>query len=135
MNWFITSLKKYADFTGRSRRKEYWFFVLFQILFGILAIILDVVLGTTIGFLPYGYIYILYIVGLFIPSLSVTVRRLHDIGRSGWWFLLAFVPLVGQIIILVFMFLDSEPGANKWGPNPKTESGAIDAEALDSNLA
>jgi uncharacterized membrane protein YhaH (DUF805 family) len=67
----------------------------------------------------YGPIYLIYALAAFVPSLSVTVRRLHDIGRSGWYYGLIAIPLIGAILILVWMFTDSKPGANKWGPNPK----------------
>src|SRR5688572_11436958 len=135
MNYYIAALKKYAVFKGRSRRKEYWFFVLFQILFGIVAMLIDGMLGSTIGFLPYGYVYLLYTLATFIPAFAVLVRRLHDTGRSGWWLLIGLVPLVGAIVLLVFACLDSEPGANKWGPNPKNETASFGNEALDSHMA
>jgi uncharacterized membrane protein YhaH (DUF805 family) len=118
MNWYLLALKKYAVFSGRSRRKEYWFFVLFYLLISLGLGILDAVLGTHTakGVGLFGAIYAL---ALLIPSLSVTVRRLHDTGRTGWWILFAFVPLIGWLVLLVFMFLDSQPGDNEYGPSPK----------------
>ena len=134
MNWYLAVLKKYADFKGRARRKEYWMYTLFQILFGIVAMMLDGALGLTVGLLPYGFIYLAYTLATFIPSLAVTCRRLHDTSKSGWMFLIVLIPIVGAIWLLVLMCLDSTPGTNKWGPNPKNEQ-AINNEALDSHLA
>ena len=105
MNWFIEALKKYAVFTGRSRRKEYWFFALFYILIAIVLGIVDGVIG--LGMLsPLGTL------ALLVLSLAVSIRRLHDTGKSGWWLLVPVVPIV-------FMLQDSQPGGNEYGPNPK----------------
>lgn len=126
MNWYLEVLKKYAEFDGRARRKEYWMFALFNciVYFGycILAVLAVAALGRNIqpavallAFVPLW----LYALAVFIPSLAVTVRRLHDTGRSGWWFLISLVPFVGGIILLVFVCTDSQPGPNMFGPNPK----------------
>jgi uncharacterized membrane protein YhaH (DUF805 family) len=69
--------------------------------------------------LGYGWFYLIYALVIFIPGLAVTVRRLHDVGKSGWWYLLAFIPLIGAIILLVWFCTDSQAGTNKWGANPK----------------
>jgi uncharacterized membrane protein YhaH (DUF805 family) len=122
MSWYLTALKKYAVFSGRARRKEYWMFTLFNIIFLIVAMILDNVLGTTIGDIGYGYIYLLYGLAVIIPSLAVLVRRLHDIGKSGWWIFISLIPLIGSIWLLILLVTDSKPGENQYGPNPK-ESG------------
>jgi uncharacterized membrane protein YhaH (DUF805 family) len=119
MNWYITVLKKYAVFSGRARRKEYWMFVLFNIIFSIAAIILDNLLGTASNELGYGIIYGLYSLAILIPTLAVAVRRLHDIGKSGWWIFISLVPIVGSIWLLVLLATDSQPGENQYGPNPK----------------
>lgn len=121
MKWYLKVLKEhYADFKGRARRTEYWMFILFQILFGIAAMILDSLLGLSISpEVPYGWIYILYGLAMFLPGLAVAVRRLHDIGKSGWWYFIVIIPLVGPIWLLVLFCTDSEAGANKWGENPK----------------
>ncbi len=117
MNWYLAVLKKYAVFGGRARRKEYWIFTLFHILIVITLGIVDVMLGlrsqSGIGLLG-G----LYGLAVLIPGIAVSVRRLHDTGRSGWWMLLSVVPPVG-IVLLVFMAQDSQPGQNEYGPNPK----------------
>ena len=112
MNWFMEVLKKYAVFSGRARRKEYWFFVLFYVIISIVLGIIDAVIGTVILGALFG-------LALLVPSIAVTVRRLHDTGRTGWWVLIGFVPVVGWIVLLVFMFMDSQPGDNQYGPNPK----------------
>ncbi len=113
MNWYLSCLKEhYADFKGRARRKEYWMFVLFNFI----ASWVLVILGSLIKFPWLSYIYALAVL---VPSLAVLVRRLHDTGRSGWWFFIGFVPIVGAIWLLVLMCLDSQPEANNWGENPK----------------
>lgn len=119
MKWYLAVLKKYAVFSGRARRKEYWMFVLFNIIFSIVAVILDNVLGTAIENLGYGVIYILYGLAVLLPALAVTVRRLHDSGKSGWWIFISFVPFIGAIWLLVLLVMDSQSGKNQYGPNPK----------------
>jgi uncharacterized membrane protein YhaH (DUF805 family) len=119
MNWYLKVLKQYADFSGRARRKEYWMFVLFNMIFGIVAIILDNILGLTAGELPYGVFYFLYVLAVLIPGLAVFVRRLHDVGKSGWMILIALIPIIGAIWLLVLMVTDSNPGENQYGVNPK----------------
>jgi len=121
MNYFINAVKNhYADFEGRARRSEYWYFVLFNMLGAIAIVVLMMVLGAvseslaSIGVIAYAA----WVLGLFIPGLAVAVRRLHDTGKSGWWMLIGFIPLVG-IILLVFMCTDSDHGVNAFGPNPK----------------
>jgi uncharacterized membrane protein YhaH (DUF805 family) len=119
MNWYLKVLKQFADFSSRARRTEYWMFVLFNIIFTIVAMILDNLLGLTIGDLPYGVFYFLYGFALLIPSLAVSVRRLHDLGKSGWMIFIAFIPIVGAIWLLVLMATEGKPGDNQYGPNPK----------------
>jgi len=119
MNWYLAVLKKYAVFSGRARRKEYWMFVLFNIIFTIVAVILDNVLGTAIEELGYGLFYIVYGLAVIIPALAVTVRRLHDTGKSGWWIFISLIPFIGAIWLIVLLATDSQPGANQYGPNPK----------------
>lgn len=124
MKWYLKVLKDYATFSGRTRRSEYWFFVLFNVIFGIIAMVIDNILGTKFQIgsqsLPYGYIYLLYSLAVFVPGLAVSVRRLHDVGKSGWFFLIALIPIIGAIWLLVLMFTDSVSGENKYGTNPKT---------------
>ena len=122
MNWYLKVFKQYADFRGRARRKEYWMYVLFNVLFAVIAMILDNVLDIAIKGLNYGPIYGLYYLATLIPSLAVGVRRLHDVGKSGWMMLVAFVPCIGGIWLLVLFCTDSEAGENKWGANPKEVS-------------
>ncbi|MFS4091969.1 DUF805 domain-containing protein [Streptomyces sp. AF1A] len=112
MNWFIEALKKYAVFSGRARRKEYWLFFLF-------AYIIYIVFGI-VGFAAHAvYLVAIPALGFLLPAWGVTVRRLHDTGRSGWWILFGIIPLVGPITLLVFYCTDSQAGDNKFGPNPK----------------
>jgi|TARA_B110000091_G_scaffold128038_1_gene137389 uncharacterized membrane protein YhaH (DUF805 family) len=119
MNWYLKVLKEYANFNGRARRKEYWMFTLFNIIFGGIAMILDSVFGIAIEGVGYGPLYGVYVLVLFIPGLAVAVRRLHDIGKSGWMILIALIPVIGAIWILVLMVTDSNPGENLYGANPK----------------
>jgi uncharacterized membrane protein YhaH (DUF805 family) len=119
MNWYLMVLKKYAEFSGRSRRKEYWMFALFNMLIFVVLEILGVVLReNALGKVILGLLFI-YALAILIPGLAVTVRRLHDTGKSGWMILLGLIPIIGGIIVLVFTVLDSTPGANEYGPNPK----------------
>lgn len=106
-------VKNYANFSGRARRSEYWYFALANFVFGAVSGMLSVVYPE--------FMYLVYIVGfaLLVPGLAVCVRRLHDIGKSGWWYLIGFVPYIGALVLLVFFVKDSQPGENKWGPNPK----------------
>ncbi|GAA5216957.1 DUF805 domain-containing protein [Corallincola platygyrae] len=112
MSWFIAALKNYATFAGRARRAEYWYFVLFYLLSVIAGAVIDVLLGL-------GFVAAIVMLGLIIPSISVCVRRLHDTGRSGWWWWIQLVPLVGPIILLIFMVQNSADAENDYGPNPK----------------
>ena len=124
MNWYLQALKKYTVFTGRARRKEYWFFVLFNILISAALSVVDYVTGTYSSHYGMGLLGGLYALGVLLPAIAVTIRRLHDTGRSGWWILIALVPLIGGIVLLVFMVLDSQPGDNEYGPSPKAEPAA-----------
>lgn len=111
--------RKYADFHGRARRSEYWFFFLFTAIIGIVGGILDAIFGTRSGMYGgTGPIQGILQLALLIPGLAVGARRLHDTGRSGWWLLIGLIPLVGWIILLVFFVQDSQP-SNQHGPNPK----------------
>lgn len=161
MKWYLQVLKKYAVFNGRARRKEYWMYTLFCIVFAIAAAILDNIFGTTFKFsytvgdntiplnLNYGYIYAVYGIAVIIPGIAVIVRRLHDVGKSGWFYLLCFLPIllgyllifigvhshillcliIGALVVLlslglliwllVLLCTEGTPGENKYGPNPK----------------
>ncbi|MEU3671568.1 MULTISPECIES: DUF805 domain-containing protein [Streptomyces] len=113
MNYYLDVLKKYADFSGRARRQEYWMYTLFQIAAIIVVSILDAVIGTA------PWLYVLFALGTFLPSLAVAVRRLHDLGKSGWWLLISLVPLVGGIWLLVLLATAGEQQPNQYGQNPK----------------
>ncbi|MCA0447300.1 MAG: DUF805 domain-containing protein [Bacteroidetes bacterium] len=119
MNWYLKALKQYADFSGRARRTEYWMFLLFNMIFAVFAMILDNMLGLTAGELPYGVFYFLYALAVLIPGLAAAVRRLHDVGKSGWMILIAIIPLIGAIWLIVLMVTDSYPGENQYGQYPK----------------
>jgi uncharacterized membrane protein YhaH (DUF805 family) len=122
MEWYLMVWKKYAQFNGRSRRKEYWMFFLFNTLVGILLSAAGV--AVKLGMISAG-LYFIYLMAVLVPSLAVSVRRLHDLGKSGWLLLIVLIPIVGPLILLVMMALEGNPGANQYGPNPKlTEQSA-----------
>lgn len=113
MSWYVKALKSYATFTGRARRMEYWMFFLVNFLVSLALAVIEAILGGK------GLLMGLYSLAVFLPSLAVSVRRLHDTNRSGWWLLIALVPLIGGIVLLVFTFRDGQRGDNQYGPNPK----------------
>lgn len=113
MEWYISVLKKYAVFQGRARRKEYWMFVLFNFIITFVLNLLSRFIGV------FGILSGLYTLAVLIPSLAVCVRRLHDIGKSGWWLFIILVPLVGSILLIVWYCQDSQEGENAYGPCPK----------------
>lgn len=119
MNYYMDVLRKYFVFSGRARRKEYWMFVLFNLLISIGLSIVERVTGLYSAESGLGFLSLIYSLAVLIPSISVGVRRLHDTNRSGWWMLIALVPFIGSIVLLVLFVLDSDPGSNQYGPNPK----------------
>lgn len=112
MEWYLKALKSYAVFEGRSRRKEYWMFTL-----------VNLIISMILAALSFGTLQNIYALVMFIPSISVSVRRLHDTNRSGWWLLLGLIPFLGALVLIYFFIQDSHPGMNQYGPNPKDESG------------
>jgi uncharacterized membrane protein YhaH (DUF805 family) len=135
MEWMLLPLKRYAQFSGRSQRKEYWMFVLFIVITSIVLSMLDSILGlgggmsrttysngTTFGTaanLNGGLLNGVFSLAIIIPSIAVAARRLHDIGKSGWWMLIGLIPLVGWIIVIVWYCMDGTHGPNRFGPDPK----------------
>lgn len=119
MNWYLSALRKYFVFQGRARRKEYWFFWLFNTIFLAILSVLDNSTGTFNPDSGYGLLSGIYSLVVFIPSLAVSVRRLHDTSRSGWWLLISLIPLIGFIVLLIFMLQNSTLGQNQYGANPK----------------
>jgi len=119
MNEYLNCLKKYAVFAGRARRREYWMFVLFNSLISLgLGLVLGFV-GAALNAPTIGGLAQLYTLAVLLPGIAVTVRRLHDIGKSGWWMFIALIPIVGWILLLVFFCRDGEPDENAFGPDPK----------------
>jgi len=112
MEWYLKALKNYVGFEGRARRKEYWTFQLVSLVIAVVLTGIDAALNTA-GLAG------LYVLAVLLPGIAVAVRRLHDTDRSGWWLLISFVPLVGNVVLLVFLFTDSTPGSNQYGPSPK----------------
>ena len=123
MSWYLEALKKYAVFSGRARRMEYWYFVLFNLIVAFVLALIDTLLGTTTGVSSFGLLSGIYGLAVLIPTLAVLVRRLHDIDRTGWWILINLIPLVGTIVLLVFALTPGTPGSNQYGPDPKQATG------------
>jgi uncharacterized membrane protein YhaH (DUF805 family) len=108
-------LTQYTGFSGRARRSEFWWFTLFAFVLYLVVGVLDIAMHSSV-------LGVVVALGLLLPTLAVTVRRLHDTGRSGWWIFITLIPLVGGIVLLVFECTDSEPGPNRFGPSPKSDA-------------
>ena len=136
MKWMLLPLRRYAEFSGRSRPREYWTFALFLLLGTILLSWLDVVLGLGAGYGYYehslyntaagyvadsGLLTRIFALATVIPGLAVAVRRLHDTDRSGWWLLIGLVPLLGELALFIFMLMSGTRGPNRYGPDPVAE--------------
>jgi len=124
MEWYLKVMRdNYANFSGRARRREYWMYVLVQSIIMIGLMILDSVLGLDFELqgisLGYGYLYLIGLIVHFIPSLAVLVRRLHDVGKSGWFYFIFLIPIIGIIWLLILYCTEGQKEDNKWGPNPK----------------
>ncbi|OAX87570.1 hypothetical protein A7D16_01900 [Xanthomonas nasturtii] len=127
MEWILLPLKRYADFNGRSRRKEYWMFALMQtlvliVLTGLFAVA-AAVMGSENNPGPVAWlivaVMVIFVLALIVPGIAVTVRRLHDQGKSGWFYLICLVPYLGAFVLLVFMCIEGVPNPNEYGENPK----------------
>lgn len=129
MSWYLKVLRQYTEFSGRARRKEYWFFVLFNFLVAFALGLVDAGLGLWSQASGVGLLSGLYSLAVLLPGLAVSIRRLHDTGRSGWWLLIGLIPLIGILVLLVFYVLDGDSGKNQYGPDPKAAersgSGAV----------
>ena len=125
MHYMLLPLRRYAEFSGRSRRKEYWMFLLGVVIAMIALMMIESVVGLG-GWVMYYYgpLTTLFGLAIFIPGLAVQVRRFHDQDRSGWFVLLGLIPFVGSLIVLVFMCFEGTRGPNRYGPDPKVTGGA-----------
>jgi len=121
MNWFIKAFKNYANFKGRSQRAEYWYFILVYFILSILVGFVDLLLFQVLPLATVQILGNLLALILFIPSISVAARRLHDTGRSGWWQLIILIPIIGFLVLIYFLVQDSDISANEYGENPKEE--------------
>jgi uncharacterized membrane protein YhaH (DUF805 family) len=120
VEWMILPLKRYADFEGRSRRKEYWMFVLGLVIVAVAVTLIELLLGlegSVAG--SYGPLTLLLFLAVFIPGIAVQVRRFHDQDKSGWFVLIGLIPFIGSLIVFVFMLLEGTRGPNRFGPDPK----------------
>ncbi len=116
MSWYVQAIKDFWNFSGRSRRREYWMFTLFNVIFAFVIAIIDTIIGINL-------LTALYELFILIPSLALTVRRLHDIDQPAWWLLIAFVPLAGAIVLFVFSVMPGTEGPNRYGEDPKSING------------
>ncbi|WP_434937512.1 DUF805 domain-containing protein [Shewanella sp. HL-SH8] len=119
MEWYLTVLKKYFVFSGRARRKEYWMFALFNFIISFVLSLVDMGIGSYNEIMGLGTLSGIYTLLVLIPSIAVAIRRLHDTNHSGWWLLIALIPLLGALFLLVVFCFDSKED-NEYGPNPKT---------------
>jgi len=119
---YFTVLKKFAKFSGRSRMSEFWIFTLINFVFMIFALILDNLIGIFLKPIPFGACFIIYTLLVFLPVLALFVRRMHDVGKSGWFVLLSLIPLIGTVWLLAVCITEGTPGDNKYGPDPKAFS-------------
>lgn len=125
MEWFLLALKKYAEFNGRSRRKEYWMFYLFTIIVNIPLGVLDEIADTTFQY-GSGVFSSMFSLFTLLPWISLTVRRLHDLNKSGWYLLLIFLPIIGWIWLFVLTVTNGDQGPNKYGADPKNPVNELD---------
>lgn len=115
MEWYLKVMRdNYANFSGRARRSEYWYFVLFNIIFAVGLFLLSMVLGR-IGF----FLYVAYALITLVPGLAVAVRRLHDTNKSGWYYFVCLIPIIGSIWLIVLLATEGDHGTNQYGPDPK----------------
>ena len=119
--------ENYANFEGRARRSEYWWFALGQMILAVIAMVLDNVLGITFGKIQYGPIYAVFALATLIPGIAVAVRRLHDVGKSGWFYFIVLIPIIGAIWLLILFFTEGEKGTNQYGADPKGNHDEIDS--------
>lgn len=120
MEWYLKVVRdNYANFEGRARRQEYWMFALFNLIFLIAIALLSGVLASLFKAPFFMSLYFIYILGVIIPSLAVAVRRLHDVGKSGWFYFIGLIPLIGGIWLFVLFVTEGDKGANQYGPDPK----------------
>ena len=122
MKWYFQALRKYAVFSGRARRREYWIFELWNAVILIVLLVVDTKISASAHRGP--VLVGLYVLATLLPSFAGSIRRLHDTNHSGWWLLIGSIPFIGQLILLMLLIKDSDPGPNRYGPNPKTEPSA-----------
>lgn len=113
MEWYMQAWRDYKKFDGRSRRTEFWMFLLVNIGVSIALSVVEAMFGSP------GILSWLYSLAVLVPAIAVSVRRLHDIGRPGMWAIVMFIPVLNLALLLFFMTQDSQPGSNEYGPNPK----------------
>lgn len=119
MKWYTKVLRQYTDFSGRARRTEFWMFTLVSVIIGAVLGLVDKILFSTSGQSTIDWLSTIYGLAVLLPTLAVGARRLHDTGRSGWWQLLAFIPVIGAIVLIVFYATAGGRSVNKYGPDPK----------------
>lgn len=122
MDWYLKALKQYTNFNGRARRKEYWMFTLINTLIAITIVFIESKFLRAFDQDGLGFVYIIYALVMLLPTIAVSVRRLHDIGRSGYVLLVTLIPGIGGILMLIYTLKEGEPGSNRYGPDPKQKT-------------
>ena len=113
MHYYTDVLKKYAVFTGRARRQEFWMFFLCNLAVAVAVLLIDIAVGAGM------ILYCVYALAVAVPTIALAVRRLHDIGKSGWWYFVVLIPIAGFVWLVVLMATEGQPHANDYGPSPK----------------
>lgn len=122
IEWFKKVVfENYANFSGRARRSEYWYFLLMNFIIAIIAMIIDNVTGIAFENIGYGPLYLVYALATLVPGLAVTVRRLHDVGKSGWFYFIVLIPIIGAFWLLYLLIKEGDQGTNQYGPDPKND--------------
>lgn len=120
MKWYLKVIRdNYANFKGRARRKEYWMFTLFNIIFLYALMFISMGIAAATDTTGVAFIYIIYLLAVLVPTLAVIVRRLHDVGKSGWFYFIGLIPIIGSIWLLVLFVTEGDKGPNQYGPDPK----------------
>lgn len=121
MDWYLQAWRNYSDFAGRARRSEYWYFLLGNLIVATVLTVVDFLLAGSLLGSATRLLDLLYSLAVLVPGIAVTIRRLHDTGRPGIWILIGLLPLVGAVVLLVFMLEDSQPGSNRYGASPRRD--------------
>jgi uncharacterized membrane protein YhaH (DUF805 family) len=124
MRWYLKAFKQYSDFSGRAQRSEYWYFMLFMTVIMLVLVIIDIMLDVFNDIVGLGFFSGIFVLVHFLPAIAVSIRRLHDINRTGWWYLTTSIPFIGIIVYIIIGVLDSKED-NQYGENPKVNKSSV----------